>query len=228
MNNVIEDMSRAYLRGNWAGLFRPESGQLDPNINSDFDLVSLLPNRTGPLPGDKTHQFKLYAAKDFTLRRWLNAIVGASFRARSGEPTSHLGAHVLYGSDEAFILPRGSGERLPPVFNFDGHVGFGFRLSKESELTVSFDVFNLFNFQGVTAVDDSFTFAPVNPIVNGTAADLPTQDPNTKKWTCGETCKLTDAETGGAFDGENVNPNFGNPTNYQDPRQFRFSAKVTF
>ena len=35
----------SYLRGNYAGLFRPETGQLDPNINSDFDLRSLLENR---------------------------------------------------------------------------------------------------------------------------------------------------------------------------------------
>ncbi|MCK6592195.1 MAG: TonB-dependent receptor, partial [Polyangiaceae bacterium] len=136
----------SYLRGNWAGLFRPENGQLDPNINSDFDLVSLLPNRDGPLPGDRTHQFKLYGAKDFTLTKWLNAVLGVTFKARSGGPTSILGAHALYGNDEAFILPRGSGERLPAIFNFDTHVGFGFRLSKESELTVGVDIFNLFNF----------------------------------------------------------------------------------
>src|SRR6185369_11752376 len=55
------------LRGNYAGLFRPETGQLDPNINSDFDLRSLLVNHTGPLPGDRTHQLKLYGAKDFVL-----------------------------------------------------------------------------------------------------------------------------------------------------------------
>src|SRR5690348_18025218 len=29
------------LRGNLAGLYRPETAQLDPNINSDFDLKSL-------------------------------------------------------------------------------------------------------------------------------------------------------------------------------------------
>jgi len=218
----------SYLRGNWAGLFRPESGQLDPNINSDFDLISLLPNREGPLPGDKTHQFKLYGAKDFSLTKWMNAILGVTFRARSGEPTSILGAHALYGNDEAFILPRGSGERMPPVFNFDTHVGMGFRLSKDSELTVGIDIFNLFNFQGVTAVDDTFTTEAVLPIVNGDESKLPVQDPNTKKWTCTPPqCALENADKT-PFDGQNVNPNYGNPTAYQEPRQFRFTAKVTF
>jgi outer membrane receptor protein involved in Fe transport len=218
----------SYLRGNWAGLFRPESGQLDPNINSDFDLISLLPNREGPLPGDKTHQFKLYGAKDFSLTKWMNGIVGLTFRARSGEPTSHLGGHALYGDDEAFILQRGSGQRLPPIFNFDSHVGMGFRLSKDSELTVGVDIFNIFNFQGVTAIDDTFTRAAVNPIVGGTTDDLPQKNPTTQEYECVQpTCKLENADKT-PFEGKDVNPNFGNPTQYQEPRQFRFTAKVTF
>lgn len=216
-----------YLRGNWAGLFRPENGQLDPNINSDFDLVSLLPNRTGPLPGDRTHQLKIFGAKDFSVTKWMNINVGLTFRTRSGEPTGHLGAHTLYGPDEAFILPRGSGARLPWIHNFDSHVGFAFRLSKESELSVGIDMFNIFNFQGVTAIDDSFTFAPVRPIKDGTTDDLPVKDAD-GNWNCAPPqCKLQ-YDTGEPFDGVDVNPNFGNPSAYQAPRTFRFSAKVTF
>ena len=36
------------LRGNFPGLFRTENAQLDPNITSEYDLVSLLGNKTGP------------------------------------------------------------------------------------------------------------------------------------------------------------------------------------
>jgi hypothetical protein len=46
----------SWLRGNYAGLFRPETGQLDPNINSDFDWTSLHANRKGGLPGDRRHE----------------------------------------------------------------------------------------------------------------------------------------------------------------------------
>src|SRR5690606_33480187 len=52
----------SWLRGNIAGVFRPETGQLDPNINSDFDLISLLDNRFGPLPGDRRHAIKVFTA----------------------------------------------------------------------------------------------------------------------------------------------------------------------
>ena len=38
------------LYGNYSGLFRPETGQLDPNINSDFDLLSLTTTATARCP----------------------------------------------------------------------------------------------------------------------------------------------------------------------------------
>ncbi len=51
------------LYGNYPGLFRPETNQLDPNILSDFDLIDLLDNRTGLLPFDRTHAVKLFGAQ---------------------------------------------------------------------------------------------------------------------------------------------------------------------
>ncbi|WP_433933330.1 TonB-dependent receptor [Sorangium cellulosum] len=202
----------AYLRGNWSGLFKPETTQIDPNMNTDFDLQSLLPNREGALPGDHRHQIKLYGAKDFVFKNGLVVNLGGAYRARSGAATSYLGAHLLYGPDEVFILPRGSGERLPWVHDVDVHVGVGVQLAKDSALLVAVDSFNLFNFQAVTAVDERYTSAQVLPISGGTEASL---------------AGLQNAD-GSAFDPVNKNPNFGNPVAYQAPRTFRISAKVTF
>src|SRR5262249_7857762 len=55
------------LQGNYPGLFQSESGQLDPNITSQYDLIELLGNRFGTLPGDRPHQVKLdgYYTFDF-------------------------------------------------------------------------------------------------------------------------------------------------------------------
>ncbi|MGK4007469.1 TonB-dependent receptor [Sorangium sp. So ce1036] len=202
----------SWLRGNWSGLFKPETQQIDPNMNTDFDLLSLLPNREGPLPGDHRHQIKLYGAKDFVFENGLFVNVGGAYRARSGAPTSHLGAHLLYGPDEVFILPRGSGERLPWVHDIDAHVGVGVQLARDSALILAVDGFNLFNFQATTAVDQRYTAAQVQPIAGGTTADL---------------ANLTNAD-GTAFDPVNKNPNFGKAIAYQAPRTFRISAKVTF
>ncbi|MFO0758863.1 MAG: TonB-dependent receptor [Byssovorax sp.] len=202
------------LRGNWAGLFRPETGQIDPNINSDFDLSTLLPNRTGPLPGDHTHQIKLYGAKDFILPAKALITLGGTYRGYSGGPTSFLGSHAIYGPDQAFILPRGSGERLPWVHNIDAHLGVGMQLTKDSAVQISMDVFNLFNFQAETARDQRYTLDNVLPIGDGTANS--------------NDLKNLKNSDGSAFDPTHKNPNFGNPVAYQAPRSFRFGARVTF
>lgn len=214
----------SYLRGNWAGLFRPETGQLDPNINSDFDLISLVTNRTGPLPGDMTHQLKIFAAKDFSVTKWLDVNGGLTFRTRSGEPTNYLGAHPSYGVDEAFLLPRGSGPRMPWVHGFDTHVGVSVKLAKGSTLVVGMDIFNLFNFQAVTAVDHTYTRAEVRPVIDGKVSDVP----GASTTECvPATCKLV-YRNGDSFKTADRNPNFGNPVQYQAPRTFRFTAKVLF
>ena len=205
----------SYLRGNYAGLFRPETGQLDPNINSDFDLQSLLVNREGPLPGDRTHDIKIFGAKAFEIPGGMVLDLGLTFRTRSGGPTNLTGAHAIYGADEIFILPRGSGERLPWVHNVDGHIGYSFDLAKDSQLIISMDVFNIFNFQEVTQIDQRYTSEDVaQPCIDGAAADLPS---------------CIQLVSGEPFnDKVHKNPNFGNPVTYQTPRTFRFGARVTF
>ncbi|XXX71598.1 TonB-dependent receptor [Sorangium sp. So ce134] len=206
----------SYLRGNYPGLFKPETDQLDPNINTEFDLASLLVNRDGALPGDNTHEIKIYGAKTFELPNNMLIDLGLTYRSRSGAPIDYWGSHYLYSYDESFILPRGSGDRLPWQHNFDGHLGYSVKLAKDSELTVSMDVFNIFNFQAVVAVDQRYTTANVNPCVDGTVEDLE-RDP---------TCVTT--MDGQPLRPEAKNPNFGKPTQYQTPRQFRFGARVTF
>jgi len=222
-NNWLANASytASYLRGNYAGLFRPETGQLDPNINSDFDLKSLLPNRTGPLPSDRTHSLKLYVAKDFLIPGGMDLLLGASYRTRSGTPLSYLGSHPIYGGDEVFILPRGELGRNDWIHNFDLKVGYSIRLSKESTAAISVDIFNFFNFQGVTGRDQTYTNTDVQAIVNKDGSAPSIADLNVPG-------KLRHSD-GTAFDPNTDKfANFSKPTSYQDPRQFRFGAKVTF
>jgi carboxypeptidase family protein/TonB-dependent receptor-like protein len=200
------------LRGNWAGLFRAETGQLDPNMSSDFDLVSLLPNRSGPLPGDHTHQIKLYAAKDFDVGQGSSLNLGIAWRSRSGEPTTFLGSHPIYGPGEVYILPRGSGERLPWVHTVDLRLGVRFALGRESSVLASVDVFNVFNFQAAVARDQRFTLDSVRPIDGGTTADI----------------SRLQTSDGAPFDPHHKNPSFGDPIAYQPPRAFRFGITTTF
>ena len=86
---------------------------------------------------------------------------------------------------------------------------------KDRDLVFTVDVFNVFNFQAVTARDERYTQTPVQPIVNGTVQSLNTPSP----------IKLLG---GGTLTPGEVNMNFGQPTQYQDPRQFRFGLRTPF
>jgi outer membrane receptor protein involved in Fe transport len=202
------------LEGNIAGLFRPETGQLDPNINSDFDLIALLPNRSGPLGTDNRHQLRLVGAYDFAIGQRHHINVGAALRGTSGGPTSYLGAHDPYGEGEVFILPRGSGPRLPWNYGSDLSVRYGLSLGNGHVIEGYVNVFNVFNIQGVTAKDQNYTRADVLPLSGGTVADLG----NLRK------------QNGEAFavDEDPKNPNFGKVSGYQAPRVVTLGLRYNY
>jgi len=204
----------SWLRGNVGGLFKSDTGQLDPNANSSFDLKSLLVNQSGDLPGDHRHNIKVYASKDFKITKESLAQVGGAITATSGGPTNFLGAHALYGADEVFILPRGTGDRLPWTGNFNPHLGYTWRFESGMSIAVTMDIFNLLNFQGTLATDERYTRSNVLPVVNGTRSDLPG--------------KVVSPVSGQAITASQINPNFGNASLYQEPRQFRFGIRGSF
>ncbi|MFL5346049.1 MAG: TonB-dependent receptor domain-containing protein [Hyalangium sp.] len=198
------------LWGNYSGLFRPENLQLAPNVTSDFDLISLTENHTGLLLLDHTHAVKLYGAKEFPLTGKISLNLGMSYRGTSGAPINVVGTHYIYGPDFTFILPRGAGGRLPFVHNIDTRLAANYRLSGNMTASLSVDVFNLFNFQQYTAVDQRYTADTVDAIVNGTKADL-------------GNLTVRNSTTLAV-----VNPNFGKPTAYQSPRSIRLGARLSF
>jgi len=213
------------LRGNYPGLFRPETEQLDPNILSDFDLIELLPNRSGLLPFDRTHAIKMFGAREFTVTNALSANIGMSYRGNSGTPINYYGAHPEYGQDEAFVLKRGTAGRTPWVNVIDSNIGLNYRVGKNQVLSLTMDVFNLFNFQTVTKVDESYTYESIYPYVDGGEDRLPTEEnpePNTVRINTGDPSEVE------YLTYDQVNPNFRQPKEYQAPRQFRFGIRYTF
>ncbi len=199
------------LWGNYSGLFRPENLQLAPNVTSDFDLISLTENKMGLLLLDRTHSVKIYGAKELALTGDLSLNLGLSYRGTSGAPINVTGAHYIYGPEFTFILPRGAGGRLPFVHNIDTRLSANYRLSGDMVASLSMDVFNLFNFQAFTAVDQRYTSDTVDAIVGGTQEDLAGLMPR----------GVTDRTVV-------VNPNFGKPTAYQSPRSIRLGARLSF
>jgi hypothetical protein len=200
----------SWLRGNYSGLFRPEDQQFDPHQSADFDIKELYTNRVGPLPGDRRHFIKLFAAKQLDLPPGFGYVMpGVAVRAYSGEPTNFLGAYGPY-IDNVYIEPRGSGERLPWTCSIDLRLAYGVKLDKDRTIALTVDIFNLFNLQSIEARDERYTASDVRAVPGGRVTNLTNAD-------------------GSAFDPDKQrNPNFGKATVYQAPRIFRFGLKGTF
>ncbi len=160
------------LQGNYTGLFQPDTGQLDPNLTSQYDLLELLANRFGRLPADRPHQFKLDGYYTFDLERARRVTTGARFRAYSGRPVEALGAHGIYGPMESYLLPRGTSGRTAFLTSADLHLAYARRIG-DIELEVYVELFNVLNNQAETAKDNEYTADYAHPISGRTEEDLP-------------------------------------------------------
>lgn len=199
------------LRGNYPGLFTADyKNQLDPNSTSEYDLVAYLPNRRGPLPGDSPNAVKINGAYVYELDARTSLTLGLSFDARQGGPTNYLAAgNVFYGPGAVFILPRGSGPRLPWQTQLNLRAGVQRMLSKDYTLGFTLDAFNVFNRQAATSVDQNYTLQSTFPIVNGSVQDLAYL-----RQTSGQPVTRNQA--------------FLQPTAYQLPFSLRLGARLSF
>ncbi|MCB9562129.1 MAG: TonB-dependent receptor [Kofleriaceae bacterium] len=211
--NALLLASYTYSRsvGNYPGLFSTETGQLDPNLTSLYDLPDLMANRYGALGLDRPHNLKIDGFYSFDLKDAGLVVLGGSFRAQSGLAQNTLAAHVFYGTDESYLLPRGQIDRGPLTWQADVKGTYG-RKFGNTKVEGFIDVFNLFNNQAQTHTDESYTFESVNPIVGGDLEDL-------------AHAKSLDS---GGFSTPVKNKNFGNTTSHQAPLSVRFGLRVTF
>jgi outer membrane receptor protein involved in Fe transport len=200
------------LRGNFAGLFSPDTNQLDPNFTSVYDLPELMFNRDGRLPGDLPHQVKLDAFYQLPVEGVGTFVFGGRARGSSGRPHNYLASHPVYGQGESFLLPRGSGERNPFTTGFDLQLAYGRALGGGMGVELFLSVFNVFNQQLTRRRDELYTFDVADPIGGGDLEDL-------------EHAKNEDAPDGRVV---SKNPNFDNATELQAPVSVRFGARVTF
>jgi hypothetical protein len=203
-------------QGNYPGLFSTETGQLDPNLTSLYDLPDLMANRFGPLGLDRPHNLKIDGFYQFDFKKAGQLTTGASFRALSGIAHNALAAHPTYGTGESYVLPRGAIERSPVTTQTDIHVAYGYQINKTTKLEGFVDVFNLFNSQDETDRDENYTFDNAVPIVGGDSTDLKhlkTQDPGTGTET--QTTALP-------------NKNFGRLNARQAPTSVRLGFRLIF
>lgn len=196
---AMANYTMSWLRGEYAGFYRSESGQLDPNALSDFDLPELSVNRDRSLPGARRHTLKIYAGKAFTVNPVVDLEVGGAYVGRSGTPYYSLASSPAYGSNEVYL--KASGGVTPTLHTLDLKLGVTSKLRKDVRLNGSLEVFNLANAQAATAVDQTYTFDTVtNPAKDFDSTVNP----------------------------DGLNPRFGKPTAYQAPRQIRLGLRLDY
>jgi hypothetical protein len=218
------------LRGNYSGLIRPETGQVMPNISTDFDLASLLANRTGPLPYDRPHQVKVFGSRAWDLGPRLTVTGGGGLRVESGVPINYLGTHPFYGTGEGYLLPRGSGGRTPLVTQVDLRATVRWALPRGLALSASVDVFNALDAETVTTVDERWTRDDVGTLAVQGGQCLTRHGAEARNPIAGALRDCPDLAYVKTLDGRpaTINKNFGRPTAYQDPRSFRFGLELSF
>ncbi len=212
---VLASYTFSRLEGNYPGLFSEDNGQLDPNVSSQYDRQELLPNRAGRLPGDRPHSFKLDGAYMFDLGAEGTLTTGVRLRSQSGTPVDVLGRHAVYGPRETFVLPRGAQGRSELLTQTDLRVEYARTIGTDLRLSVYIDLYNLFDTQAATQLDEQYTLDRVAPIVGGDRNDLrhlKRQGPGG-----GETSSLARG-----------NLNFAQPTARLAPLTARFGVRLDF
>jgi hypothetical protein len=156
-------------RGNTEGFVQSDYGQDIAGIVIDFDQPDLTEGAYGKLPNHRAHQFKLWGAYQVTNR----LLLGFNASLTSPRQFSCLGnSHgefdgtnlgYLYGAVAHYCLGRlqprgtgfdGNGLESDWVKNLDVSVRYDIGFVARSKLTLRADIFNIFNFKGVTDVDE--------------------------------------------------------------------------
>jgi hypothetical protein len=112
-------------------------------------------------------------------------------------------------------LPRGSGGRLPWTYDVDVNLGYRFQIDKDKSIGLSLDIFNLFNFQEVTSVDENYTHSFIGTQTAGGPLGATTIN-------AGNGAPIRPINL------QDKNINFLSPTSFQTPRQFRLGIRGTF
>jgi len=181
--SILTSYRWSRLRGNFEGFYRDDNGQSDPGITSLYDFPTNDPTYTsigaaqfgyggdirflgqsGILPLDRPHQVKINGNYAFPMGLSLGLVYSAS----SGKPLTELAANPNYSNGgEIPVTPRGAGlqtvdgfkTRSPFLHEVNAQAAYEIKLGAK-RMTLSADVFNLFNTQ--TTLDyDTWTEFPI-------------------------------------------------------------------
>ncbi|MDI4632577.1 TonB-dependent receptor [Pelomonas sp. V22] len=210
--------------GTAEGYVQSDLNQVDAGATQDFDFASFTHGSDGPGPNDRRHVLKAYGVYQLS-DSWR---VGGNVIASAGRPTScngfvpntvadyaktdqHQGSKD-YGSASSYyclgddkkthLTQRGTMGNTPWTYSANLNIAFMPALA-DGKLTFQLDVFNLFNAQRYTEVNQGKDFSRANTDLQYSAK--PADQASVK-----------------------FNPNYRQPTDFQAPRSARITARYEF
>ncbi len=156
------------LEGNYDGTFQNSTGQLDPNINSAFDYADFLVNAQGQLSNQHKNQLKFDGSYVVSQGALDGLNFGGALHWYPGLPLTAYGYSFAYANWEYYLTPRGSLGYGPSDWEADLHVGYPVKIGSSMKANILMDVFNLFNRQGATILDQRY-----NLTSDGACAGIP-------------------------------------------------------
>lgn len=253
-SNWFANASYTYskLFGNYSGLASSdEFGRSSPNVNRFFDLPFLGYTAAGEpdlgrLATDRPHVFKAFGGYSF---RWDNArtnetSVSAFTTIQSGTPLTTI--YSLYSVTSAILFERGDLGRTPRFTETDLSVSHTYKFGRDNKFGIEpyVSIRNLFDEDNVLGVDTTIgtvNFSGSSLRAGGcptTVCGLPTSSGGTQENAVIDAILLGNGIQQFVLNYLN-NPTrlgtssglrntYGQPNNYQAPREVRFGARFTF
>jgi hypothetical protein len=149
-------------RGNTEGYVKSDNGQTDAGITQDFDVVDLTEGADGLLPNHRGHVFKLFGSYQLTD----NLLVGGNVSVSSPRAFGCIGLHPDPNSDAqdygaasnycgGKLVPRGTAAESEWIKQIDMSLRYTVPENfVPGDLVLRADIFNIFNFAGVTDIDE--------------------------------------------------------------------------
>ena len=151
-------LSHSY--GNYEGTVRSDTGEDEAGLTTQFDFRGLVDGANGDLPNDRRHMLRVWGAWQFN-RSWQASV---AFQYSSGRPRNAFGYHPndFYASllgprsfyQQGTPASRGSLGTTDDIYRLD----LGLKYTRDAfaggKLTVRLDIFNVFDFDSETEVDE--------------------------------------------------------------------------
>jgi len=154
-------------KGNTEGYVKSDVGQADAGITQDFDQPGLTDGADGLLPNHRGHVFKVYGSYQLTR----DLLIGANVNVSSPRKFGCMGFHPTddyayeYGAASWYcngqLTPRGTVAESDWTKQIDVALRYNVPVGIPGDLVLRADIFNIFNFKGVT---DIYEFGESNGV----------------------------------------------------------------